>query len=111
MFSIAERARLWLKLPPVSSMCFRIKDATGRRPDHPDYDPSTLFIPSNWFKEAKVSEAQQQWWNFKKANFNSVLLFKVGKFYEVGPVSWQPNVWCGRCYQSCWQHEQMFCFC
>lgn len=32
----------------------------------------------------QVTEAQQQWWNFKAANFDSVLLFKVGKFYEVG---------------------------
>lgn len=31
----------------------------------------------------KVTEAQQQWWKFKAANFDSVLLFKVGKFYEV----------------------------
>jgi hypothetical protein len=31
----------------------------------------------------QVSEAQQQWWGFKSDNFDSVLLFKVGKFYEV----------------------------
>ena len=61
----------------------RIKDASGRRPGHSDYDPTTLFIPPDWFKRAKVTEAQQQWWTFKAANFNSVLLFKVGKFYEV----------------------------
>jgi DNA mismatch repair protein MSH6 len=30
-----------------------------------------------------VTEAQQQWWEFKASNFDSVLLFKVGKFYEV----------------------------
>ena len=33
----------------------------------------------------QISEAQQQWWKFKSANFDSVLLFKVGKFYEVSP--------------------------
>jgi hypothetical protein len=32
----------------------------------------------------KVSEGQQQWWSFKAAHFDSVLLFKMGKFYEVG---------------------------
>lgn len=31
----------------------------------------------------QVTEAQQQWWGFKSDNFDSVLLFKVGKFYEV----------------------------
>jgi hypothetical protein len=33
----------------------------------------------------QVTEAQQQWWTFKADNFDSVLLFKVGKFYEVRP--------------------------
>jgi DNA mismatch repair protein MSH6 len=35
----------------------------------------------------QVTEAQQQWWNFKADNFDSVLLFKVGKFYEVSPAA------------------------
>ena len=39
----------------------KIKDAKGRRPDHADYDPRTLWIPPNWFKEAKLSEGQRQW--------------------------------------------------
>ncbi|GIL69309.1 hypothetical protein Vretimale_13435 [Volvox reticuliferus] len=60
-----------------------IRDANQRRPDHPDYDPGTLYIPPNWFKEFKISEGQQQWWNFKAQNFDSVLLFKMGKFYEM----------------------------
>jgi hypothetical protein len=40
----------------------------------------------------QVTEAQQQWWNFKADNFDSVLLFKVGKFYEVraGPSTESP---------------------
>ena len=28
----------------------RIMDAQKRRPDHPDYDSRTLYIPPNWFK-------------------------------------------------------------
>jgi len=28
---------------------------------HPEYDPSTLYIPPGWFKAAKVSEGQRQW--------------------------------------------------
>lgn len=32
---------------------------------------------------AQVTEAQQQWWEIKAANFDSVLLFKMGKFYEM----------------------------
>ena len=54
-----------------------------RRPSDPYYDPSTLHIPPTWYKEAKVSEGQAQWWSFKATNFDSVLLFKMGKFYEM----------------------------
>ncbi|KAF5838282.1 hypothetical protein DUNSADRAFT_3078 [Dunaliella salina] len=61
----------------------RIMDAKKRRPDHPDYDPRTLYLPPNFFKENKVSPGQQQWWEIKAANFDSVLLFKQGKFYEM----------------------------
>lgn len=39
----------------------RVMDARKRRPDHVDYDASTLYIPGDWFKASKVSEGQQQW--------------------------------------------------
>ncbi len=29
-------------------------------------------------QENKISPGQEQWWNFKAANFDSVLLFKMG---------------------------------
>ena len=61
----------------------QLKDAEGRRPDHPRYDPSTLHIPPGWFKQEKISPGQQQWWRFKALNFDSVLFFKMGKFYEL----------------------------
>lgn len=28
----------------------KIKDAQKRRPDHPDYDPSTLYVPPEFYK-------------------------------------------------------------
>lgn len=27
-----------------------IKDATGKRPDHPEYDPTTLFVPKSYLE-------------------------------------------------------------
>ena len=39
----------------------KVTDANRRRPDHPDYDPSTLYIARDWFKANKISEGQQQW--------------------------------------------------
>lgn len=61
----------------------RVMDARRRRPCDPGYDPTTLYIPPNWLNEAKVSEGQRQWWAFKATNFDAVLLFKMGKFYEL----------------------------
>jgi MutS domain I len=60
-----------------------IRDGCRRRPEHPDYDPRTLHIPDGWFKKHNVSAGQRQWWEFKAKNFDSVMLFKMGKFYEM----------------------------
>ena len=40
-------------------------------------------MPPEWIRDNKVSAGQQQWWEFKSRNFDSVLLFKMGKFYEL----------------------------
>ncbi|VDO47121.1 unnamed protein product [Haemonchus placei] len=58
----------------------KIRDAQGHRPDDDDYDPSTLLVPSQFLKEQ--TGAHVQWWNFKSKNFDTLLFFKVGKFYE-----------------------------
>ncbi|CAH0596392.1 unnamed protein product [Chrysodeixis includens] len=59
----------------------KIKDAQKRRPDHPDYDPSTLFVPADFYKNQ--TPAHRQWWEMKSSHFDCVLFFKVGKFYEL----------------------------
>ena len=68
----------------------RRRDTQGRRPSDPGYDPSTLQLPSGFPKcvdsEKKpfaVSPGQAQWWRFKAQHFDSVILFKMGKFYEM----------------------------
>jgi hypothetical protein len=33
-----------------------IKDTSGRRPDHPDYDKSTIFIPEEVWKNLSSSK-------------------------------------------------------
>ena len=54
-----------------------LRDASGRRPDHPEFDPRTLSVPSQFMKE--VTPAMHQWWQFKVANMDTLLLFKMGK--------------------------------
>ena len=61
---IAFNLNLVSELAPLHPGGFpKLRDATGR----------------SW----TVSPGQAQWWKFKAANFASVLLFKMGKFYEM----------------------------
>ncbi|KAJ4730458.1 DNA mismatch repair protein MutS [Rhynchospora pubera] len=57
------------------------KDAKGRRPDHVNYDPRTLYLPPDFLKS--LSGGQRQWWEFKSQHLDKVLFFKMGKFYEL----------------------------
>ncbi|EDV52086.1 probable DNA mismatch repair protein Msh6 [Drosophila erecta] len=59
----------------------KIKDKQGRRPDHPDYDKSTLHVPEKFLNG--LSPGVRQWWVLKSDNYDCVLFFKVGKFYEL----------------------------
>ncbi|KAH9551678.1 hypothetical protein CY35_09G025900 [Sphagnum magellanicum] len=57
------------------------KDAAGRRPSDPAYDSRTLHLPTEFVN--KLSGGQRQWWEFKAKHMDKVLLFKMGKFYEM----------------------------
>eukprot|EP01039_Chlorochromonas_danica_P006940 gene6940-7680_t len=57
------------------------KDASGRRPTDPLYNPRTLSLPPTYLKDQ--TPAMVQWWTFKAQNMDTVLFFKVGKFYEL----------------------------
>lgn len=59
----------------------KIKDANGRRPNHPDYDEKTLYVPQEYLNS--LTPAMRQWWVLKSKHFDTVLFFKVGKFYEL----------------------------
>lgn len=54
-------------------------DANRNPPGHPDYDPSTLYVPS-W---TDFSPFEQQYWDIKKKLWDTVVFFKKGKFYEL----------------------------
>ncbi|KAL8142654.1 hypothetical protein V2J09_015686, partial [Rumex salicifolius] len=57
------------------------RDANRRCPGDENYDPRTLFLPSNFVKG--LSSGQRQWWDFKSKHMDKVLFFKMGKFYEL----------------------------
>lgn len=52
-----------------------IRDANKKRPGQPGYNPRTLHIPPDWFKKAKVSEGQRQWWDSPALAFHSLPTF------------------------------------
>ena len=84
-FDERERRLFSFMFPP------KLKDQNGNLFDSPKYDPTTLLLPKTFPKsfpstdgsQHKISPGQQQWWQFKATHFDAVLLFKMGKFYEM----------------------------
>ncbi|KAL1839583.1 hypothetical protein VTJ49DRAFT_1326 [Mycothermus thermophilus] len=58
-----------------------ILDANKNPPGHPDYDPTTLYIPP--LAERNFSPFEKQYWDIKKKLWDTVVFFKKGKFYEL----------------------------
>ncbi|KAJ8674770.1 hypothetical protein QAD02_010556 [Eretmocerus hayati] len=59
----------------------KIRDSKKRRPDHPEYDPKTVFVPEEFLNT--LTPGVRQWWVLKSQHYDTVLFFKVGKFYEL----------------------------
>lgn len=58
-----------------------ITDADRNPPDHPDYDPRTVYIPPlAW---SKFSPFEKQYWEIKQKLWDTIVFFKKGKFYEL----------------------------
>jgi DNA mismatch repair protein MSH6 len=58
-----------------------ILDADRNPPDHPDYDPRTLYIPPMAW--SKFSPFEKQYWEIKCKFWDTIVFFKKGKFYEL----------------------------
>lgn len=64
----------------------KMKDKSGRfrlinGEPNPDYDGTTLTVPQSFLDNC--TPALRQWWVFKSNNFDTILFFKMGKFYEL----------------------------
>ncbi|XP_051866727.1 DNA mismatch repair protein Msh6 [Pristis pectinata] len=57
------------------------KDVKRRREDHPDYDCSSLCVPDDFLN--KCTPGMRKWWELKSQMFDTVIFYKVGKFYEL----------------------------
>lgn len=58
-----------------------IRDFNKNRPNHPEYDSRTLFVPDSFLKTQ--TPGHKQWWLLKAQYFDCIFFFKVGKFYEL----------------------------
>ncbi|PIK37037.1 DNA mismatch repair protein Msh6 [Apostichopus japonicus] len=58
-----------------------LRDAKGHLKTREDYDPRTLKVPQSFLD--KCTPAIRQWWDIKAKHFDTVLFFKMGKFYEL----------------------------
>ncbi|XP_036027239.1 DNA mismatch repair protein Msh6 [Onychomys torridus] len=57
------------------------RDEHRRRPDHPDFNPCTLYVPEDFLNTC--TPGMRKWWQIKSQNFDLVIFYKVGKFYEL----------------------------
>ncbi|CAO2657216.1 Nn.00g033420.m01.CDS01 [Neocucurbitaria sp. VM-36] len=58
-----------------------LQDADRHPPEHPDYDPRTLYIPPGAWE--KFSPFEKQYWDIKSKFWDTIVFFKKGKFYEL----------------------------
>lgn len=58
-----------------------IKDADGNKQGTPDYNPRTLYIPRK--ASDNFGNFEKQFWQHKSQNFDSIVFFQKGKFYEL----------------------------
>lgn len=66
---------------PIWAQKEHLRDKRMKPFDDPDYDPTTLYIPPDAFK--KLTPAMSQFWLQKSENFDKIIFFKLGKFYEL----------------------------
>uniref|UniRef100_UPI00398F65F0 DNA mismatch repair protein Msh6 n=1 Tax=Pristiophorus japonicus TaxID=55135 RepID=UPI00398F65F0 len=57
------------------------KDAKRRKEADPDYDHSSLYVPDDF--QYKCTPGMRKWWELKSQMFDTVIFYKVGKFYEL----------------------------
>lgn len=58
-----------------------MKDKNQRRPGDPQFDHTSLYVPESELKN--LTPTMRQYWKIKSDNYDKIVLFKLGKFYEI----------------------------
>jgi len=56
-------------------------DLNKNPPSHPDYDPTSVYVPG--YAWSKFSPFEKQYWEIKHKLWDTIVFFKKGKFYEL----------------------------
>jgi DNA mismatch repair protein MSH6 len=56
-----------------------IRDGQGRRPEDPNYDPTTIEIPDQDFK--KMTPGMQRYWEIKSKNYDKIVFYRWGEWF------------------------------
>lgn len=59
----------------------RRKDGNRRRQSEDDYDLTSLYVPEDFLN--RNTPGMRRWWQLKSTMFDTVVFYKVGKFYEL----------------------------
>ncbi|XP_034537690.1 DNA mismatch repair protein Msh6 isoform X4 [Notolabrus celidotus] len=59
----------------------RRKDGGRRRQSEEDYDPGSLYVPEDFLN--RNTPGMRRWWQLKSTMYDTVIFYKVGKFYEL----------------------------
>ncbi|XP_077341732.1 DNA mismatch repair protein Msh6 isoform X1 [Lithobates pipiens] len=59
----------------------RRKDGNRKKQSDENYDPTTLYVPDDFLN--KCTPGVKKWWQLKSQIFDTVIFYKVGKFYEL----------------------------
>ena len=70
-----------------------------RPPSDPNYDKSTLYIPQKEW--VAFSPSMVQYWKVKCKNYDSIVFFKLGKFYE---LFYEDSIICHRVLDLNWMN-------
>ncbi|CAD8188495.1 unnamed protein product [Paramecium pentaurelia] len=66
---------------PIFMQPEHIRDSEGRRPDEPNYNPSTIDIPNDQYQ--RLPPMFRQYWNAKKNYLDSIVFFRCGRWIAV----------------------------
>ena len=58
-----------------------IQDIDRNKPGTPEYDPRTIYVPPNAWRD--FSPFEKQYWEIKQKFWDTIVFFKKGKFYEL----------------------------